>query len=95
MVRQYLQHAEGKPDRLLLYIDQWEELYAQAQTPGAVGRSTQRTGDVTRFIDLLLSATRSVPVTVVATVRADFYSPLISHPDMRALLPSQQVLSDR
>ena len=30
MIREELDQAEGKPDRLLLYIDQWEELYAQA-----------------------------------------------------------------
>jgi TIR domain len=30
MIREELDRAEGKPDRLLLYIDQWEELYAQA-----------------------------------------------------------------
>jgi TPR repeat protein len=92
MIRQYLQRAEGKPDRLLLYIDQWEELYAQTPQPGEVGRPAQRASDVTRFIDLLLNAARSGPVTVVATIRADFYSPLIGHPDMRALLPTQQVL---
>jgi hypothetical protein len=32
MVRQKLDQAEGKPDRLLLYIDQWEELYAQGSS---------------------------------------------------------------
>jgi hypothetical protein len=31
-------------------------------------------------------------VTVVATVRADFYDPLIGHPEMRALLRTRQVL---
>src|SRR5262245_17959400 len=30
MIREQLNQAEGKPDRLLLYIDQWEELYTQA-----------------------------------------------------------------
>src|SRR5262249_59012528 len=48
--------------------------------------------DVTRFIDLLLNATRSAPVTVVASVRADFYDPLIAHQEMRSLLPTRQVL---
>ena len=92
MVRQYLQHAEGKPDRLLLYVDQWEELYAQTLTPSAVERPAQRTKDVTCFIDLLLNAARSAPVTVVATIRADFYAPLISNSNVRTLLPTQQVL---
>src|SRR5262245_23626282 len=82
MIREQLDQMEGKPDRLLLYIDQWEELYAQAQ----------HTADVNRFIDLLLNASRSAPVAVVATVRADFYDPLIGHQEMRSLLPTRQVL---
>jgi WD40 repeat protein len=92
MIREELDKAEGKPDRLLLYIDQWEELYAQAPSPNDPGRPTRRAADVGRFIDLLLNATRSAPVTVIATIRADFYDPLISHPDIRSLLPNQQVL---
>src|SRR5215831_2401061 len=82
MIREQLDQMEGKPDRLLLYIDQWEELYAQAQ----------HTADVNRFIDLLLNASRSAPVTVVGTIRADFYDPLIGHQEMRSLLLTRQVL---
>ena len=48
--------------------------------------------NVERFIELLLNASRSAPVTVVGTVRADFYDPLISHSEIRSLLPNQQVL---
>jgi energy-coupling factor transporter ATP-binding protein EcfA2 len=82
MIHQELDQAEGKPDRLLLYIDQWEELYAQAQ----------HAADVNRFINLLLTAARSAPVTVVGTVRADFYDPLIAHQELRALLLTRQIL---
>jgi WD40 repeat protein/energy-coupling factor transporter ATP-binding protein EcfA2 len=91
MVVQELQQAEGQPDRLLLYIDQWEELYAQAPS-GSTERLARNDRDVNLFIDLLLHAARSAPVTVVATVRADFYDPLIGHPEIRSLLPAQQVL---
>ena len=55
-------------------------------------RAARHTADVNRFIDLLLNAAQSAPVSVVATVRADFYDPLISHQKIRALLPTQQVL---
>jgi energy-coupling factor transporter ATP-binding protein EcfA2 len=93
MIRQELDQAEGKPDRLLLYIDQWEELYAQAPSPSLdKERAARHSADVARFIDLLLNATQSAPVAVVATMRADFYDPLIGHQRMRALLPAQQVL---
>ena len=92
MIREELDHAEGKPDRLLLYIDQWEELYAQAPATSDRERAARHATDVNRFIDLLLNATRSAPATIVATVRADFYDPLIGHQELRSLLPTRQVL---
>jgi energy-coupling factor transporter ATP-binding protein EcfA2 len=93
MIRQELDQTEGKPDRLLLYIDQWEELYAQAPSPSVdKERADRHAADVNRFIDLLLTASQSAAVSVVATVRADFYDPLIGHQKMRGLLPTQQVL---
>jgi energy-coupling factor transporter ATP-binding protein EcfA2 len=93
MIRRELGRAEGQPDRLLLYIDQWEELYAQAPSPSVdKERAGRHAADANRFIDLLLNASQSAPVSVVATVRADFYDRLISHQKIRALLPTQQVL---
>ena len=58
-------------------------------------QAARRKGDVTRFIDLLLTASQSAPVSVVGTVRADFYDPLIANEKLRALLPSRQVLLGR
>jgi hypothetical protein len=95
MAKQYLQNAEEKPDRLLLYVDQWEELYAQALSSSDKEKATGPASDVSRFIDLLLTATRIAPVTIVGTVRADFYDPLIGHEGIRALLPTRQVLLAR
>jgi energy-coupling factor transporter ATP-binding protein EcfA2 len=92
MIREELGQAEGKPGRLLLYIDQWEELYAQAPSSSDQERVVQHTADVNRFIDLLLTASRTAPVAVVATVRADFYDPLIGHQEIKSLLPTRQVL---
>jgi hypothetical protein len=40
----------------------------------------------------LLTAAKTAPVTVVATVRADFYDPLISHQELKSLLPTRQIL---
>ena len=91
IIHEELDRAEGKPDRLLLYIDQWEELYAQASS-SSDSRAAQHAADVNRFIELLLTAARTAPVTVVATVRADFYDPLIAHQEIRSLLPTRQVL---
>jgi energy-coupling factor transporter ATP-binding protein EcfA2 len=92
MIRQELDRAEGRPDRLLLYIDQWEELYAQVPPGSDTDRAAQHTADVNRFIDLLLTAARTAPVAVVATIRADFYDPLIGHQEIKKLLPTGQVL---
>ena len=50
-------------DRLLLVVDQWEELYTQAKS----------IDDRQRFLDLILQATADGSVTVVLTLRGDFY----------------------
>src|SRR5262249_19616492 len=92
MIREELDRAEGKPNRLLLYIDQWEELYAQAPSSSDSDRAAKHATDVNRFIDLLLAAARTAPVAVVGTVRAEFYDPLIGHEEIRTLLPTRQVL---
>src|SRR5215475_5297192 len=76
---------ERGTDRLLLYDDQWEELYTQAlhQSPRT---PEQAAADVVRFIDLLLDATRTSPCTVVFTVRADFYGELLKHDRLAAAI---------
>jgi hypothetical protein len=55
--------AQRGTDRLLLVVDQWEELYAQAKS----------VDDRQRFLDLILQATAGGSVTVVLTLRGDFY----------------------
>jgi hypothetical protein len=87
-----LDAASEKPDRLLIYIDQWEELYAMAPTPEDKARVAQHGADVERFIELLVAASQSGSrAGIVITVRADFYNPLIRNPLLSALLPKQQV----
>jgi energy-coupling factor transporter ATP-binding protein EcfA2 len=86
-----LDAAPERPDRLLIYVDQWEELYAMAPPPEDKGRAQHDT-DVEKFIALLVAA--SGPGSrgkVVLTVRADFYNPLIRNPLLASLLPKQQV----
>jgi hypothetical protein len=72
---------EQGTDRLLLYVDQWEELYTQAlrqPTPDP----KQAAADVERFIDPLLDTTLTRPCTVVLSARADFYGDLLKHPPL-------------
>jgi energy-coupling factor transporter ATP-binding protein EcfA2 len=94
LIAQRLADSSEKPDRLLVYVDQWEELYSMG--PGSEAPSERRqehTQDVERFIALLLGAASELRArtNVVLTVRADFYGPLITHPALSALLPRQQV----
>ncbi|QDT35974.1 nSTAND1 domain-containing NTPase [Stratiformator vulcanicus] len=61
--------AQPGTDRLLLVVDQWEELYTQAKDPAAAKT----------FIDQLLEATIDSPLRVVFTCRGDFYGRVISY----------------
>jgi formylglycine-generating enzyme required for sulfatase activity len=70
--------------RLLLVVDQWEELYTQAKDDDARGRTTH-------FIDALLAAIDSAPVTVVLTLRADFYGDALGHRRLADTIPKAQV----
>jgi WD40 repeat protein/energy-coupling factor transporter ATP-binding protein EcfA2 len=92
-VNRRLDGAPEKPDRLLIYIDQWEELYAMAPPPEDKGRLSQHSADVEKFIELLVAAASGAGsrASVVITVRADFYNPLIRNPLLAALLPKQQI----
>ncbi|TVP93869.1 MAG: toll/interleukin-1 receptor domain-containing protein, partial [Planctomycetaceae bacterium] len=73
-----LERQQGA-DRLLLVVDQWEELYTQCEDPAGCQQ----------FIQQVLVATdrESSPLKVVLTVRADFYHQLLQD---RALLDHLQ-----
>ncbi len=64
-------------DRLLLFIDQWEELYSLCKDDEARGW----------FIAELLAASTHAPVKVVLTLRGDFYGRALTH---RALVDRLQ-----
>jgi hypothetical protein len=56
-------------DRLLLVVDQWEELYTQT-----LQKEQQR-----RFLDEILQATQDSPLSVVLTLRGDFFGQALSY----------------
>jgi WD40 repeat protein/energy-coupling factor transporter ATP-binding protein EcfA2 len=93
IVERRLESAPERPDRLLIYVDQWEELYAMAPAPEDKARFEQHSDDVEKFIALLAEAAASTGsrANIVLTVRADFYNPLIGNPLLAAVLPKQQV----
>jgi hypothetical protein len=75
VIAQRLDCSLEKSDRLLLYIDQWEELYSMGPGPEATSEQRQQHAqDVDRFIALLLGAASDprVRTNVVLTVRVDF-----------------------
>lgn len=65
-------------DRLLLLVDQWEELYTEAAHPVQRGKAND-SEQVTRFIDQILNATADEKITVVMTMRGDFYGTAVSY----------------
>jgi energy-coupling factor transporter ATP-binding protein EcfA2 len=93
IVNDRLDAAPEKPDRILIYVDQWEELYAMAPTTEDAEQRRQHSSDVDKFIASLVAAAsgQKSRATVVLTVRADFYNPLIRHTQLSTLLPRQQV----
>jgi energy-coupling factor transporter ATP-binding protein EcfA2 len=56
-------------DRFMLLVDQWEELYTLTRDESVRGR----------FIDELLDATTLGPLSVVLTLRGDFYRDVLSY----------------
>jgi len=91
VVDRRLDAAPESSDRLLIYVDQWEELYAMAPPTEDKDGVEKHAGDVEKFIELLVAASAKAGASVALTVRADFYNPLIRNPSLSALLPRQQV----
>lgn len=56
-------------DRLLLFVDQWEELYTLVPDERSISR----------FIHEILDAAEKSPLSVVLTLRGDFYGRAIAH----------------
>jgi TIR domain len=67
-------------ERLLLVVDQWEELYSI--TPKEVSRC---------FIDELLTATAHIPLSIVLTVRGDFAGYALAYRPLSDRLQGAQI----
>lgn len=68
-------------DRLLLFVDQWEELYTL----------TADDGERRRFLAEILDASSRGPVTVVLTLRGDFFGQALSDRSFADRLQGAQV----
>ncbi len=83
VIKRVVEKQQGT-DRLLLVIDQWEELYTYAKDEEAEKVSA-------RFVDELLTTTETAPLTVVLTLRADFYGEALAHRGLSDQLQAAQV----
>jgi hypothetical protein len=92
LVRDRLQNETGST-RLLLYVDQWEELYTQALRREVKKDEDplQPAKDVKLFIDLVLEAAAKSPCTMVLSARSDFYADIQNHNDLRIAVQNSQV----
>ncbi|MBC8171153.1 MAG: protein kinase, partial [Anaerolineae bacterium] len=72
------QIVDRQSSRLVLYVDQFEELFTQ----------TAEEGDRQQFINLLLTAVTEPggPVMVLVTLRADFYDRPMNYPELGKLI---------
>jgi TIR domain len=92
LVRARLNQEKGST-RILLYVDQWEELYTQARRRELKKDEDplQPAKDVKLFIDLVLEAAAKSPCTLVLSVRSDFYPDLQNHDGLRVAVQENQV----
>jgi hypothetical protein len=92
LVRDRLQKDKGST-RLLLYVDQWEELYTQAPRREVKKDEdpSQPAKDAKLFIDLVLEAAANSPCTLVLSVRSDFYPDIQNHDGLRKAVQENQV----
>ena len=67
VITRVLSHQQGT-DRLLLFVDQWEELYTLCHSEVERGA----------FIEQLLQATRESALSVVFTLRGDFFGHVLN-----------------
>jgi TIR domain len=78
--------------RLLLYVDQWEELYTlAAPREPKTDEERARAADAKLFIDLVLEAAARSDCTVVLSARSDFYPDIQNHDGLRVAVQESQV----
>jgi hypothetical protein len=91
LVRDRLRDDLGST-RLLLYVDQWEELYTlAAPREPRTGEEKARAADARLFIDLVLEAAAKSDCTLVFSVRSDFYQDVQAHDALNGAVQDRQV----
>ena len=91
LVRDRLRNDAGST-RVLLYVDQWEELYTlAAPREPKTNDEWARAADAKLFIDLVLDAAAKSDCTLVLSARSDFYPDLQNHDGLRVAVQDSQV----
>jgi hypothetical protein len=91
LVRDRLRDDPGST-RLLLYVDQWEELYTlAAPREPKTDEERARAGEAKLFIDLVVEAAAKSDCTLVLSARSDFYPDIQNHDDLRRAVQESQV----
>jgi WD40 repeat protein len=91
LVRDRLRSDAGST-RLLLYVDQWEELYTlAAPREPRTDEEKARAADAKLFIDLVLEAAVKSDCTLVFSVRSDFYQDVQAHDPLNGAVQDRQV----
>jgi len=89
VVEQILQEERGTT-RLLLLVDQWEELYTHRT--GAGEAATTYGESVRDFIHMLRVGVQQAPLQVVLTLRADFWGEVLNDPPLAGQLPDAAIV---
>jgi hypothetical protein len=88
-LRDRIASARLRTDRLLIVVDQAEELFSQPWRVTEAEAIRQFHADAEQFIRLLLAAAQG-PTSLVLTIRSDFFDPLM-HSPFAPLLKEAQV----
>jgi WD40 repeat protein len=78
-----ISRVAGRDGYLLLFVDQWEELYTLTQDD---------TAERDRFIEEILASVQGSSISVLIAFRADFYSHVMAHPELRRRLQGDCLL---
>ncbi len=89
-LRDRLGTARLRVDRLLIVVDQAEELFSQPWRLTDAEAIRQFHADAEQFMHLLLEAAAQGPASLVLTIRSDFFDPLM-HSPFAPLLKEAQV----
>lgn len=82
------QTAAGGPAMLLLFVDQFEELFPRTEEGAATGKHTPKAeaDDMAKFTMLLAASASATDIQVIAMLRSDFYEYAVEDQNLEALL---------